>query len=106
MREWAPGSFTAQQVFDRINASDLPSTGPPESGEGRSLGDRERPAGGAVFGSVGYVRQLLEHLRTSRMIRGANNPQEADIGPGTRHYPMLYYATKYQQVRLSHPYPM
>ena len=45
-----------------------------------------------------YVHQVLEHLRSSRMIRGANNPQEAEIGPGTRDYPLLYYANKYQQV--------
>ena len=107
LREWAPDRFTAQQVFDRINAAIPPSaSSSPQGtvGEGESpRGDEERGGSGApraaVFGSVGYVRQLLEHLRTSRMVRGANNPQEADIGPGTRHYPMLYYAMKYQQVR-------
>ena len=36
-------------------------------------------------------------------VRGANNPKEQTLGPGTKDYPLLYYANKYQQVSFGFP---
>jgi hypothetical protein len=76
LRDNAPQVFTASQLFHMANSS----------------GEK------TVFGSEEYVRMIMEHLRLSRMIRAQNNPKEKKIGPGTRDYPLQYYAVPHQQV--------
>ena len=84
--------MTAQQLFDTTNAEAAAAAATAGEGSGSGSG------AAAVFGSLAYVRRLLEHLRTSRMLRGTNNPQELSLGPGSRDYPLIYHAHKYQQV--------
>lgn len=82
--------MTAQQLFDTVNAE--------AAAAAATAGEASGSGAAAVFGSLVYVRRLLEHLRTSRMLRGANNPKELGLGPGSRDYPLIYHANKYQQV--------
>ncbi len=71
--------LTAAAVFERIN-----------SAAGTSL---------QVFGSVEYVKHLLEHMRRTRLLYGQRNPAETKLSHGHPDHPRLYLALPYQQVR-------
>lgn len=85
-------------------SSGCPSHSIPGTPHNTQLYDAVHEAHGAsdVFGSVAYVRELLEHMRDARLLRGAINPEARAAGPapGTRDYPMLYYATPFQVRRV------
>jgi hypothetical protein len=100
-------SLTAQQIFDRINSSPSSSASPSSSSVSSS-------PSGPVFGSPQYVKQLLEHLRTARLIRSAvdSRKQAAAVAAGpaasipaapgalaAADEAVSYFALEYQQVR-------
>mmetsp|Transcript_21000 Transcript_21000/g.46026 ORF Transcript_21000/g.46026 Transcript_21000/m.46026 type:complete len:308 (-) Transcript_21000:480-1403(-) len=66
--------LTAQEVFDQINAQH-----------------------GSTFGSVKYVKSLLEHLRRARFVMGKRNPAETALSHGHPNHPRLYKALPFQR---------
>lgn len=62
----------------------------------------QREAGAPVFGSLAYVRSLMENLRRGRIVFGKKNPA-SEVAHGLPTHPRLYTPLPYQQAKMGLP---
>ncbi|GIL87556.1 hypothetical protein Vretimale_14761 [Volvox reticuliferus] len=95
----SPRPLTAEQVRDAVNDSLREQHSAAAAATADSQSQSPPPP---LLASTAYVKQLLEHMRRTRLLYGKKNP-ESMLSGGHPEHPRLYHALKYQAERFGNP---
>ncbi|GIL61465.1 hypothetical protein Vafri_15908 [Volvox africanus] len=93
----SPRPLTAEQVRDAVNDKLRE-----QHSAAAADADAQSPPPPPLLATTAYVKQLLEHMRRTRLLYGKKNP-ESMLSGGHPEHPRLYYALKYQAERFGNP---
>lgn len=93
----SPSPLTAEQVRDAVNdhLRELHQ-------EHRAASDDSFLTPPPLLATTAYVKQLLEHMRRTRLLYGKKNP-DSSLSAGHPEHPRLYLALRYQAERFGNP---